>query len=134
MQAAVSAAVNMGAAAEYRLRKRDFHAGAPPVLRPAIDELELSVAEEDCAFDIDTSRIVVGIADVVGSWPLLRNASGGAGLELAVLQDGEGNDVVRVVLTDGTTRQVEVDVGLSEGAFVEIRSGLSGDELVLVET
>lgn len=52
----------------------------------------------------------------------------------AVLQNGEGQDVVRVVLTDGTTRQVEVDVGLSEGAFVEIRSGLSGDELVLVET
>ncbi len=52
----------------------------------------------------------------------------------AVLQDGEGNDVVRVVLTDGTTRQVPVEVGLSEGAFVEITSGLTGDEIVLVET
>ena len=52
----------------------------------------------------------------------------------AVLQDGQGNDVVRVVLTDGTTRQVQVKVGLSEGAFVEITEGLSGDELVLVET
>ena len=30
----------------------------------------------------------------------------------AVLQDGQGNDVVRVVLTDGTTRQVQVKVGL----------------------
>lgn len=52
----------------------------------------------------------------------------------SVLQDGEGNDVVRVVLDDGTTRQVVVEVGLSEGAFVEITSGLDGDELVLVET
>ncbi|MFN3216339.1 MAG: Calx-beta domain-containing protein [Acidimicrobiales bacterium] len=52
----------------------------------------------------------------------------------SVLQDGAGNDVVRVVLDDGTTRQVEVQVGLSEGAFVEIESGLDGDELVLVET
>ncbi len=52
----------------------------------------------------------------------------------AVLQDGQGNDVVRVVLTDGTTRQVQVKVGLSEGAFVEITEGLTGDELVLVET
>jgi multidrug efflux pump subunit AcrA (membrane-fusion protein) len=52
----------------------------------------------------------------------------------SVLQDGAGNDVVRVVLDDGTTRQVEVRVGLSEGAFVEIESGLDGDELVLVET
>ena len=52
----------------------------------------------------------------------------------AVLQDGQGNDVVRVVLTDGTTRQVQVKVGLSEGAYVEITEGLSGEELVLVET
>lgn len=52
----------------------------------------------------------------------------------SVLQDGAGNDVVRVVLDDGTTRQVEVQVGLSEGAFVEIESGLDGDELVLIET
>ena len=52
----------------------------------------------------------------------------------AVLQDGQGNDVVRVALTDGTTRQVQVKVGLSEGAYVEITEGLSGEELVLVET
>ena len=52
----------------------------------------------------------------------------------AVLQDGQGNDVVRVVLTDGTTRQVQVKVGLSEGAYVEITEGLSGEELILVET
>lgn len=52
----------------------------------------------------------------------------------AVLQDGAGDDVVRVVLDDGTTRQVRVEVGLAEGAFVEIRSGLTGNELVLVET
>ncbi len=52
----------------------------------------------------------------------------------SVLQDGQGNDVVRIVLEDGRTRQVVVETGLSEGAFVEIRSGLTGDELVLVET
>lgn len=52
----------------------------------------------------------------------------------AVLQDGQGNDVVRVVLSDGTTTQVQVEVGLSEGAFVEITDGLTGNELVLVET
>ena len=52
----------------------------------------------------------------------------------AVLQDGQGNDVVRVVLSDGTTTQVRVEVGLSEGAFVEITEGLTGSELVLVET
>ena len=52
----------------------------------------------------------------------------------AVLQDGQGNDVVRVVLSDGTTAQVQVEVGLSEGAFVEITDGLTGNELVLVET
>ena len=52
----------------------------------------------------------------------------------AVLQDGQGNDVVRVVLVDGTTTQVQIETGLSEGAFVEVTEGLTGDELVLVET
>ena len=51
----------------------------------------------------------------------------------AVLQDGQGNDVVRVVLVDGTTTQVQIKTGLSEGAFVEVTEGLVGDELVLVE-
>ncbi len=52
----------------------------------------------------------------------------------AVLQDGQGNDVVRVVLIDGTTSQVQIETGLSEGAYVEVTEGLTGDELVLVET
>ena len=52
----------------------------------------------------------------------------------AVLQDGQGNDVVRVVLVDGSTDQVQIKTGLSEGAFVEVTEGLVGDELVLVET
>ena len=52
----------------------------------------------------------------------------------AVLQDGQGNDVVRVLLVDGTTTQVQIETGLSEGAFVEVTEGLVGDELVLVET
>ena len=52
----------------------------------------------------------------------------------AVLQDGQGSDVVRVVLVDGTTTQVQIETGLSEGAFVEVTEGLVGDELVLVET
>ena len=52
----------------------------------------------------------------------------------AVLQDGQGNDVVRVVLVDGTTTQVQIETGLSEGAFVEVTEGLAGDELVLVAT
>lgn len=52
----------------------------------------------------------------------------------AVLQDGQGNDVVRVVLVDGSTTQVQIETGLSEGAYVEVTEGLTGDELVLVET
>ena len=52
----------------------------------------------------------------------------------SVLQDGQGNDVVRVVLVDGSTTQVQIETGLSEGAYVEVTEGLTGDELVLVET
>ena len=52
----------------------------------------------------------------------------------AVLQDEDGNDVVRVALRGGEFRTVQVEVGLSENAFVEITSGLKGTEVVLVET
>jgi hypothetical protein len=53
----------------------------------------------------------------------------------AVKQNGEGKDVVRVIdlRRGGKLREVEVTTGLTEGSFIEIRSGLKGDEVVVVE-
>ena len=53
----------------------------------------------------------------------------------AVKQNGSGQDVVRVLdLADrGRTKEVAVKTGLSEGSYIEITSGLKGDETVIVE-
>ena len=53
----------------------------------------------------------------------------------AVKQNGPGEDVVRVIdLEDGgKITEVPVTTGLTEGAYIEITSGLEGDEVVIVE-
>jgi multidrug efflux pump subunit AcrA (membrane-fusion protein) len=53
----------------------------------------------------------------------------------AVKQNGQGQDVVRVIDIEdgGTITEVPVTTGLSEGSFIEITSGLEGDEVVIVE-
>ncbi len=52
----------------------------------------------------------------------------------AVLMDGQGNPQVRVVdPDDGTIRRISVVTGLTEGSYVEIIEGLTGDERVIVQ-
>ncbi len=50
----------------------------------------------------------------------------------AVLRSA-GGDVVRVVNDEGTITRVPVTIGLVDGEWVEITSGLEGDELVVVD-
>jgi hypothetical protein len=49
----------------------------------------------------------------------------------AVLQQGGGREV-RVINDDGTIDRVTVEVGLVDDEFIEITSGLEGDEIVVV--
>jgi len=53
----------------------------------------------------------------------------------AVKQNGEGQDVVRVIdlAHGGTIEERRVETGLSEASYIEIKSGLNGDEVVVVE-
>jgi len=52
----------------------------------------------------------------------------------AVKQNGSGNDVVRLIdLRTGKTREVTVETGLSEGSYIEVRSGLTATDVVVVE-
>ena len=53
----------------------------------------------------------------------------------AVKQNGQGQDVVRVIdLAHGSRiREVRVVTGLSEGSYIEIKSGLRADQVVVVE-
>jgi hypothetical protein len=53
----------------------------------------------------------------------------------AVKQNGSGQDVVRVIDIgkSGKVTEVPVQTGLSEGSYIEIKKGLSGNETVIVE-
>lgn len=51
----------------------------------------------------------------------------------SVLQDGSGNDVVRIVDAAGDIVQQPIVVGLSEGSFIEVVEGLVGDETLVIE-
>jgi multidrug efflux pump subunit AcrA (membrane-fusion protein) len=51
----------------------------------------------------------------------------------SIRQDGTGNDIVLVVdEATGATTPTPIVTGLQEGSFTEVLSGLSGDELVIV--
>ena len=50
----------------------------------------------------------------------------------SLVSDGVGGPAVVVTRPDGSLETVSVELGLSEGAWAEVVSGLSGDETVLV--
>lgn len=54
----------------------------------------------------------------------------------AISQDGTGNDVVTIIDVDNGNQYAirQIVTGLQEGSFTEVVSGLSGGELVVVET
>ena len=89
MQSTVGVAVNVGTTAEDRLRKCDFHLCIVPVLSPLIEEIQLSLAKQNCAIDINAGRIVIRVANVVGARPLFGHSARGTGLEFAVFQNGK---------------------------------------------
>jgi multidrug efflux pump subunit AcrA (membrane-fusion protein) len=52
----------------------------------------------------------------------------------AVKQNGVGEDVVRVIdRGTGKITTVRVTTGLTEGSYIQVKSGLSNDETVVVE-
>ena len=50
----------------------------------------------------------------------------------SVLRSADG-DEVRVVNDQGTITRLKVTIGLIEGEWVEIKEGLVGDELIIVD-
>ena len=53
----------------------------------------------------------------------------------SVKQNGSGQDVVRIIdlQNGGKVREVHVTTGLSEGSYIEVKSGLSPKDVVVVE-
>ncbi|MGA2521112.1 MAG: Calx-beta domain-containing protein [Acidimicrobiales bacterium] len=52
----------------------------------------------------------------------------------AVKQNGVGTDVVRVLGSSGSVTEVPVTTGLSEGSYIQIKSGVSIGETVIVQS
>lgn len=53
-------------------------------------------------------------------------------LPVAAVAGRQGTGRVTVVLADGTTEEREVGLGLTDGEYIEITSGLTGDETIAV--
>lgn len=53
-------------------------------------------------------------------------------LPVEAVAGSQGKGKVNVVLPDGTTQTRDVELGLSDGEVIEIKSGLTGDETVAV--
>ena len=87
METSVCRAVNVSASTENRGRKSNFHIGVTPVFSPLVDEFELVGAKENRSFNIHAGRIVIRIANVIRTWPLLGNSAGRSGFELAVFEN-----------------------------------------------
>ena len=53
----------------------------------------------------------------------------------AVKQNGDGKDVVRVMDLDhgGAVKEMPITTGISEGSYIEVRNGLEGGEVVVVQ-
>lgn len=52
----------------------------------------------------------------------------------AVKQNGSGVDVIRLIdLETGKTREVEVETGLTEGSYIEVKKGIAVDDVVVIE-
>ena len=90
-QPVVARPVQVGPAAEDGLREDGLHFGVAPVGGPLAEELQLPLAQQHGPGHVEGLGIVVRIGDVVGPRTHLGHHALGAGLELAVFDDGEAD-------------------------------------------
>lgn len=106
---------------------------APPVLPPPVQEpqqpSEATGIRLVCTPPADV-RLINGATATVEV--VTATATNVLVLPVEAVAGSHGNGKVNVVLPDGTTETRDVVLGLSDGAVVEIKSGLTGDETVAV--
>jgi hypothetical protein len=61
-----------------------------------------------------------------------QTAAGAMVVPVEAVAGGQGKGTVEVVKADGSTQVVQVELGLTDGKVIEIRSGLTGDEKLSV--
>lgn len=90
------------------------------------EELYEGVVQVEGALDaVDGATVTI---DVV-----LESVAGALVVPVASVLRTAGGDEVRVVADDGTIARIPVTIGLIDGEWVEIVSGLTGNELVIVD-
>lgn len=90
------------------------------------EELYEGVVQVDDALDaVDGASVTI---DVV-----LKSVRAALAVPVASVLRTAGGDEVRVVGDDGTIERIPVTIGLIDGEWVEIVSGLRGNELVIVD-
>lgn len=63
---------------------------------------------------------------------ILEEASDVIAVPIAAVQETDNNKYVVVVKEDGTTENIEIETGISNDNYVEVKSGLNGGETVQV--
>lgn len=89
------------------------------------ESYEGTVTVEGDLAAVDGARATVDVT--------LAERLGVLAVPVAAVLRSAGGDVVRVVNDEGTITRLPVTIGLVDGEWVEITSGLEGDELVIVD-
>jgi len=111
---------------------------APPPAPPADEPAEPAGGTEGsaasglrlvCTAPADT-KLINGAAATLKI--VTQTAANALVVPVEAVAGGQGKGTVEVVKDDGTTQLVQVELGLTDGKVIEVRSGLKGDEKLSV--
>ena len=89
VKSSANPSVDVSSAAKDGLGKSRLEIGIRPILAPCVEKLQLAFAQKNRFRNIYGFRVVLRIANMVRTRPLLGDHSRRTGLELAVLDYGE---------------------------------------------
>lgn len=61
---------------------------------------------------------------------VMKKAEGVVAVPIEAIQEGDNGSYVSVVQDNGETAETPVETGISDGTYIEIKSGLTGDETI----
>lgn len=101
----------------------------PPVEEPPAEGSSASGLRLVCTAPADT-KLINGAAVTLKI--VTQTAANALVIPVEAVAGGQGKGTVEVVKDDGSTQLVQVELGLTDGKVIEVRSGLTGDEKLSV--